>query len=186
MKQIVIEAHYYDLLEEYLKENPGSNEYEMVKNEIDFYEDFIEKFIKESYNVLYSNKEDKEKQLIEYKKYLNYFKDKIRTLVKPKEDNLDISNDKTFNIEKVAWLIQLGVVDFLKEKFPQIDDSKLSQLINSFTGIKAKTVYRNLNDYKTKKNTGIEQKNNPITETRIKKINQTLINLGLIDLDNKY
>ncbi|GGK41925.1 MULTISPECIES: RteC domain-containing protein [Flavobacteriaceae] len=82
MKQIDIKAHYYDLLDDYLKDYPNSNEKEFIKNEIDFYEDFVKEFEEMPFEKLYDNEYSKEKQLIEYKKYLNYFKDKLRTLHK--------------------------------------------------------------------------------------------------------
>jgi hypothetical protein len=83
MKQINIEAHYYDLLDDYLKDYPENNEKDFIENEINFYKDFIEKLEKQPVTKEMPI-EFKKHWLIEYKKYYNYFLDKLRTI--PKED----------------------------------------------------------------------------------------------------
>lgn len=79
MNEIIIEADYYDMLEQHLRKNPQSSEIEMVTNEVKWYEDFITKFENEPVDEEWQI-EGKRFALVEYKKYLNYFKDRLRIL----------------------------------------------------------------------------------------------------------
>lgn len=45
-----IEVDYYDLLEEYLKNNPQKTELDCINTEIEYYEDFITQVTKEYYD----------------------------------------------------------------------------------------------------------------------------------------
>ncbi|MEZ4840659.1 MAG: hypothetical protein R2821_03890 [Flavobacteriaceae bacterium] len=122
-------------------------------------------------------------------KYVEYIRDYSNSynLINKKEnviEQFDISDENTSQIERMAWIIYLDILKHLEEKYPQIKGNQnlAATLINTFTGIKSETLQKNINDYKTSLNNAKGSfKNNPITEKRINKMKQTLINLGLIN-----
>lgn len=82
-------------------------------------------------------------------------------------------NSKSIN--RMAWVIQLGILDFLKEKLNTENEAKLGEIIAEFTGVKSDTARKNINSYMS----GPLNKNYPLKEGKIKKINAKLINHDL-------
>lgn len=78
--------------------------------------------------------------------------------------------------EKIVYLEQLGVLDFLKGKEPfNTSTNALAQAVSHFTGIKPGTVQSYLNPMN---NSDLNQKNNPLTNKRLEKIKKELLTLG--------
>ncbi len=78
--------------------------------------------------------------------------------------------------EKIVYLEQLGVLEFLKGKKPfNTSTNALAQAVSRFTGIKTGTVQSYLNPMN---NSDLNQKNNPLTISRIAKIEKELNRLG--------
>ncbi len=108
---------------------------------------------------------------------LENYKLKLSRLPIPKNEeiNLDLSGSK--GTEKIIYLKQLGIIDFLREKEPfKNSTNKLATAISAITGIPQQTAQSYLNPIVS---TGTEQKNNPLNSIiKVEKIKQTLINLG--------
>lgn len=144
-----IEVDYYDLLEKYLKNNPHKTELDLINTEIEYYEDFISQVTEEYYKKGGENGKNTEwlyNAILGYKKYLNYFKDKKRTLKNIENEIKDHSDNK--DIDKVRTLILLGVVDNL-HKQPQYKTSigALATALSGVVGIKADVLRSYLNAY---------------------------------------
>lgn len=78
--------------------------------------------------------------------------------------------------EKIVYLEQLGVLNFLRGKEPfNTSTNALAQAVSRFTGIKTGTVQSYLNPMN---NSDLNQKNNPLTNKRIDKIKDELLKLG--------
>lgn len=88
---------------------------------------------------------------------------------------LDLSD--TNNKEKIIYLHELGVFNFLREKEPfNYSTNKLAQVISALTGIKSTTVQSYINPMV---NTSTHQKNNPLKNIESKeKVKNALINIG--------
>ena len=112
-KQIVIEAHYYDLLEQYLERNNGTkNELDFILNEVNFYKDFIKEFEAENptedWEIAW-----KEDHLIGYKKYYNYFR---RELERFDENDIKIAKNRVSETQSNVRfeLKQVEVIELVK------------------------------------------------------------------------
>lgn len=92
-----------------------------------------------------------------------------------KEDLIDFSDSK--GTEKIIFLQQLGILDFLKNQQPFMQSTnKLAQAISTFTGEKVTTIQSYINPMNDP--TSI-QKNNPLTKEKlVAKVNQKLISIG--------
>ncbi len=107
-------------------------------------------------------------------KELETFKFDIEKL-KNENDEIDLSNTK--GTEKIIYLHQLGIIDFLREKEPfNYSTNALATAISAITGISQGTAQSYLNPIS---NPGAGQDNNPLNSTKkVEGIKQTLINLG--------
>lgn len=176
-RQIDIKAHYYDLLEEFEKDYPEKTEYDFIKNEIDFYGPHIKELEDTPTDESFTD-EAKRLDLIEKKRYYNFFRDKLdayNARVKPEEPINDFSD--ALGTEKIVMLQQLGILDYLKSKQPFIQSTnKLAEVISGFTGEKTSTIQSYINPMN---NPTTSQKNNPMTKRKIvSKVNQKLISIG--------
>jgi hypothetical protein len=117
-----IERHYSFLLNKYLKKHPDSSEYEMVKNEVEIYEDFVLEIKTAIQNEkVFVNEKGKFTYDIDYlkynEKYLEFFKGKLRMLeLEKKLEEKNIDSKWEFNAkEKVFLLHQLGILSMLRD-----------------------------------------------------------------------
>lgn len=100
---------------------------------------------------------------------------------KNEEDSYPDLSDSNYK-QKVIFLHELGVIEFLREKHLSFATStnELSAAISGFTGIKKSTVQSYINPII---NIGTSQKNNPFSNNKnVSKVRNKLINLG-VDLD---
>lgn len=169
------QVFYYDKLKDFLNSNPEKTELDFIKNEIDWYEDFIEK-IKDEPTIL-------ESEMSWYKYYLNYFKDKERIYINENrlnnsEKDIDLSN--TTAVQKIIYLNELGIIDLLrKENCFKTSTHSLAEVLSAITGEKTTTLFAALNPMLN--TNGIAQKNNPYkSESTVKKVKTQLINLGIL------
>ena len=171
---------YYGKLEKYLKVHSGKTELDFTTNEIDFYNDFIEKLENENHI--------KEEWEIEYlhncKKFKEYFIDKKRTFENSQNhpslkindtDEIDFSN--TTAVEKIIYLKELGIIEFLRDKTKVgISNSSLASVISGITGIKPQTIKPSLNRLS---NNDTDDKNHPYyNEKTVNKIKLLLSQKG--------
>ncbi|WP_282142617.1 RteC domain-containing protein [Cellulophaga baltica] len=131
-----IKADYYDHLKRYLKNNPDSKEVELVENEIEFYEKLIAD--------IDSGKITEElgfnlhlEELIEYKKYLNFFRDKLRLLELENESNPNpnkTSSNQTLETSMIKFnLSQTEIIELTKALIENGNiKGKQKDIINAF------------------------------------------------------
>lgn len=110
-------------------------------------------------------------------KYLNELKnntkDNMQT-VEAKEEFVDNSQ-----VEKIAYLIELGILDFLDSKLPDnISNANKGKLISKFTGITSSNTSRILSAFNSGKDS---DKNYPLKKDTIKSIKAELTKLDLLN-----
>ena len=111
-------------------------------------------------------------QLQEKKQILQNILDKENEAVKI--DSIDLSESK--GIDKIRYLIELGVLDFLKTKAIVHSNNALASAVSGITGVKQTTVQPYINAYFTD-----TFKNNPLSNAKeMDKIKHTLNKLGYI------
>ena len=90
------------------------------------------------------------------------------------QNSIDLSETKDIN--KIRYLIELGVLEFIKTKAIAHSHNSIASLISGITGIKQTTVQPYINAYFTD-----TKKNNPLSNTKeMDKIKNTLNKLGRI------
>jgi hypothetical protein len=109
------------------------------------------------------------------KEYLNnreIIKDKSLRITDKEKFDINLSDTKDIN--KVRFLIELGIVDYLKDNVFEHSNNAVASALSGVTGIKRETLQSYINAYLTE--TG---KNNPAKNTKeMNKIRQTLNQLG--------
>jgi hypothetical protein len=119
-----------------------------------------------------------EKVKIASESKINYLKAKLKSLQNNElqnDFNLDISD--TSATDKIIYLSQLGVLDFLRTKSPfNMSINQLATVLSAITGEKTATLQPMLNPiFSTETN----QKNNPLNKSKnTTKIKGTLNNIG--------
>jgi hypothetical protein len=104
--------------------------------------------------------------------------------VSPREVIIDLSD--TNGKEKVIYLNELGIIDYLRNHFHRINLSynQLAALLSGITGVKQDTMQSYINPIINKKDK-ISQRNNPYeNEKNVAKIRSILINQFNLDLPN--
>ena len=113
---------------------------------------------------------------VELKKIQFLKKKELQTQTTKEPNNeyfIDLSNTKDIN--KVRYLIELGVVDYLQKNVFTHSNNALASALSGVTGIKETTIQPYINAYLTKSS----DKNNPMNITNeVNKIVQTLTKLG--------
>lgn len=80
--------------------------------------------------------------------------------------------------EKIVFLYELGVLDFLFKTLPfSTSINKLAQVISAFTGIKQTTAQSYLNPIFS---IGVDQAKSPLSEKNIKSVTEKLMKMGYI------
>lgn len=94
-----------------------------------------------------------------------------------KDNTALIDNSNAKATEKIIYLKELGILDFLIETEPfNLSTNAIANVLSSITGEKAGTLQSYLNPIK---NPTAGQKNNPLNNTKnVDKVKQTLIKLG--------
>jgi hypothetical protein len=95
------------------------------------------------------------------------------------EDEVAIDLSDNRGTDKVIMLYKLGVLDFLKEQEPfNLSTNSLAMVLSGITGVDSKTLQSYINPIG---NPSVMQKNNPLAnEKNVKKVTQTLIEIGFI------
>jgi len=106
--------------------------------------------------------------------------DNLDQTYKFKIDEIDLSDSK--GTEKIIFLKQLGILDFLREKQPfNLSTNALASALSGITGIKHKTLQSYINPID---NPTAKQKNNPLKNKKlVNEVNQKLISLGYIQTE---
>ncbi len=94
---------------------------------------------------------------------------------------LDYSENS--QIERVTFLHELGILEYLQNKMNKelhfFAPNRLAEIISTFTGIKQTTLVSYLNPIYSK---GVDMKNNPLDENKIKKVRNKLHDIGFDSL----
>jgi hypothetical protein len=123
---------------------------------------------------LHAKIEAKHYQRIETRtNYLNFLKEKQEELEQPKAEPFDLSD--TTAVEKIIYLNELGIIDFLRAK-PEFMGSVnlMATFLSAITGSKVVTLQPSLNKLF---NGDTEDRNHPYrTQKTVERIKQTFIN----------
>jgi hypothetical protein len=111
-----------------------------------------------------------------HKEYQSFLKERLEELNKPQQpepEPLDLSDSSA--VEKIIYLNELGIIDFLRTKPAFIGSTNLmATFLSAITGEKSKTLQTSLNRLI---NNDTDDKNHPYkTQKTVNKVRQTLIN----------
>jgi hypothetical protein len=111
-----------------------------------------------------------------HKEYQSFLKERLEELNKPQQpepEPLDLSDSSA--VEKIIYLNELGIIDFLRTKPEFIGSTNLmATFLSAITGEKSKTLQTSLNRLI---NNDTDDKNHPYkTQKTVNKVRQTLIN----------
>ena len=182
-------SSYYSGLIEFLKEFEDNTELYYIKES----EAFNNKLIFEISDFLKNikeNNEDKEdllqlcrnrlntigrtKEFLEQRKQELETESKENKTIKNVQD-IDLSNSNA--VEKIIYLNELGIIDFLRTKTKAgISNGGLASVLSGITGIKAETIKPSLN--RLSNNDTIDNKHPYYTTKTVEKIKTFLIKLG--------
>ena len=139
-----------------------------VKNDID---ENKEKILKRIHTDLYHKKDSI------YNSYLRLLENKLNEQPQQTElEPLDLSD--TSAVEKIIYLNELGIIDFLKTKPEFIGSTNLmATILSAITDVKASTLQTSLNRLN---NNDTDDKNHPYrTKTTVERVRQTLIDKNI-------
>lgn len=114
-----------------------------------------------------------------FEEILTFFKDEIFSFLTNKNidpvDPVDLSDSS--GVEKIIYLKELGILDFLRSKEPfNTSTNALANIVSGITGIPQTTAQSSLNPMFSK---GVDQRNNPMeTKETLNKVIQKLISIG--------
>lgn len=117
---------------------------------------------------------------VSQRKKIDYLIDLVsnegKTEIIPSEIEPIIDYSDNSLAEKITFLYELGILDFLRKKQPfNTSTNKLASVISSFTGEKQTSIQPALNTIYGKR---IVQKNNPLTPNNLQIVRSKLIQLG--------
>ncbi len=94
------------------------------------------------------------------------------------ENHVDLSDTSTS--EKIIYLHELGIIDFLRSQFEYgTSNNNLASIISSFTGSKPRTIQSYINPINNK---SVDQKKSPLSNSKkVEEIRLKLIELGVIN-----
>ncbi len=182
--------HYQKRFDEYTKDKNDAQEidfiikdYNLIAQDYQFY--FAPDNIKEQIEMsLRRQREFLEQKVFELGYSLNKITDKwgntTFTYIKKKQtDNSPLTDlsDSNSTIEKIIFLYQLGVIDYLKSIGSHgYSTNAIATLLSAFINEKSGTIQSYLNPIDNK---DVSQRNNPLNnKERVKKINLQIIELG--------
>lgn len=91
--------------------------------------------------------------------------------------SIDYSDNSS--AEKIVFLHELGILDFLRTRQPLgMSTNKLAEIISSFTGINQTTAQSYLNPIYSRK---VDTKNTPLTEKNLKLAHEKLVKMGFVN-----
>lgn len=97
----------------------------------------------------------------------------------PKVPEINVDYSDTTAVEKIVFLHQLGILDFLRSKSPfNASTNKLAEVISAFTGISQTTAQPYINPIISK---DVVDKNNPLKEKNIAIVKQKLLKMGYLE-----
>lgn len=170
----VFESHYSKRLDEYLIENDNEefSESDFINKEIDLFNSLQEKWYLDLFE-----KETLSQIQKAFLKKRNFLNDKIILRNEGIQDNNLFDLSDTTGAEKIVYLYELGIIDFLKNQEPfKSTPDKVSQVISAFTGIKLSSLRPAIRLIIKK---DFEDKNNPMnTQKTVKKVKNKLIDIG--------
>jgi len=95
------------------------------------------------------------------------------------DPHIEIDLIDTTGVEKIILLEKLGVLDFIKTKYPYLAVNNLASLISGFSGMNQRTVQSYLNPMYSD---NAQQNNNPLNSVaKVKKIEAILKKIGISD-----
>lgn len=177
-------CNYTNLCDAYVKQHIDNDEINLIDSEIRLIKEYIRPIIEsqktelEEIGILDLRKTFLESDLSSYNKIISFLETR-KSEVEPESslsEPLDLSN--TSAVEKIIYLNELGVIDFLKSKHEFIGSTNLmATFLSAITGEKPTTLQTSLNRLINK---DAEDKNHPYrTIKTVEKVRQSLINKNI-------
>jgi hypothetical protein len=181
-------------LEEYKSDYPKSLEYYKKQGEDNDEINFIETeiiLITESIRLIIENQKSelKEKEEIDfnnllnekysssYKKIISFLETRKSELLPESSLSESVDLSDTSAVEKIIYLNELGIIDFLRTKSKAgISNSSLASILSGITGIKADTLKPSLN--RLSSNDKLDNRHPYYTKKTVIKVRKFLDNLG--------
>ncbi|WP_396141488.1 hypothetical protein [Flavobacterium sp.] len=177
-------SDYLNLLENYKKQSVDNDEINFIEEEIRLITEFIRPIIESQKTELEEmvgldfGKVMIESNLSSYKK-IKHFLETRKLELEPASisEPLDLSENSTA-VEKIIYLYELGIIDFLKSKTEFISSTNLmATFLSAITSEKASTLQTSLNRLI---NNDTEDKNHPYrTIKTVEKVRQSLIDKNI-------
>lgn len=170
------ENHYSKRLDDYLKEydNEQFSETNFINNEISYFNSLEKKWYLDLFEKDTLNQIRKA-----FLKKRNFLKEKTLQVNNSNifQDEFYLDLQDTTAAEKIVYLSQLGILDFLKTKSPfNMSTNKLATVLSAITGEKVTTLQSYLNPIFSPE---VDQKKNPLANTKnTLKIKSTLNDVG--------
>jgi hypothetical protein len=150
------------------------NDFNTICNEIEFINSEIKALIQLEKN--FSNTNYHPDLIYPIRKKIKLLENKMETL-NPSNAEILIDYNDSSCVEKIIFLHQVGILDYLKTISPfNLSTNKLAEYLSAITGEKVTTLQSNLNPIF---NPTTSQKNNPLnSSSAVKKISDKLTNMG--------
>lgn len=103
--------------------------------------------------------------------------DKLKETNPDEESTTEFVHIPTKSLQ-IAFLYELGILDFLKERYSITSTNKLSRLVSIITGIGTSTAQPAINSAMTE---NVNSHSYPLTSSNISKVKETLIGLGITE-----
>ena len=92
-------------------------------------------------------------------------------------DDLPLDYSDNSIAEKIVFLHELGILDFIRNRYPLgMSTNKLAEIISGFTGINQTTAQSYINPIYSKR---VDMKNTPLTEKNLKSVKEKLLKIGI-------
>lgn len=176
--------NYDNDLKLFYQDFENATELEFLKNDLSNHKSILKHYKKKSPDGIKDIfEEDKERRnrIYEQKRIIEFIENKIAEIKKsiPKKDEFEKAIDlSTSNaVQKIIFLHELGIIDFLRTKQPfSTSVNSLANVLTAITGEKTTTLQPYLNALLS--NTEAENKHPYYSKSTAEKVRNQLINLG--------
>lgn len=176
-------SDYPKLLEYYKKQGEDNDEINFIETEIILITESIRLIIENQKSELKENEEIdlnnllNEKYSSSYKKIISFLETRKSELEPESSLSEPVDLSDTSAVEKIIYLNELGIIDFLRTKSKAgISNSSLASILSGITGIKADTLKPSLN--RLSSNDKLDNRHPYYTKKTVIKVRKFLDNLG--------
>ncbi|AMO20738.1 hypothetical protein [Flavobacterium columnare] len=166
----VYKNKYSERLEKLLDDNDKNNMFEetFIEKEINTLNHLILNFTNTNYSSEIKNALDKKLKFLLSK-----------SVIKKNAESIEDYSDTNAK-EKIVFLNDLGILEFLWKKYPKLSNNKIAEVLSAITSVKASTIQSYTNPIYAGKN--VSQEKNPLTdEELVLKVKMKLTRMKISD-----